>query len=160
MDLTRFHQVEDYSILDCLTTHADQVGELFSVFNDLPILTLVVNQEAKMAYLNPEGASMLNIPIQQYHGECWLTKFIPGEQRQEIIMVFEQVINGNIAPYSTNTNDVLTADGSIIPFKWTNHLLTTKDGTVKGVCCFGSDSRDPHNEVDHFVDLSFPSSLK
>lgn len=76
------------------------------------------------------------------------------------MLVFEEVIKGNIAPFGTNTNDIITADGSIIPFKWTNHLLKTNDGAIKGVCSFGSDSREPTNEVDKFVDLYFPNSLK
>jgi len=160
MDLTRFDKVDDYSILDSPKTNAERLDTLFSVFDDLPVLALAINQQAQIAYLNPEGSGILNSGLEQCRGQCWLTSYIPSDQRQELILVFEQVINGNIEPFGTNTNDILTADGSIIPFKWTNHLLKSQSGSIKGICCFGSDSRSPTNEVDRFVDLNFPASLK
>lgn len=55
MDLSRLNDVDDYSILDSPEDHSERLDDLFSMFKDLPILTLVINQEAKIAYLNPEG---------------------------------------------------------------------------------------------------------
>ena len=119
-------------------------------FEDYLCLVVILNASAEIVFLNKFGCDLLGVDKRKSFGICWLTHFIPEEQRSEIMMAFEQIIAGNQQSYAEYYNDLQTIEGSIIPFKWANSVLVDNDSNVKGTISFGCDARTP-DSIKRFV---------
>ncbi|MCW8879352.1 MAG: PAS domain-containing protein [Kangiellaceae bacterium] len=112
-------------------------------FEEYSCLVVILNRSAEVVFLNNYGCDLLGIEKKKSFGICWLTNFIPEEQRSEIMMAFEQLISGNQQSYAEYYNDIQTLEGNIIPFKWANSVLLDNDSNIKGTISFGCDARTP-----------------
>lgn len=149
-DRTKILEVDDTQYLTSHNESQRLFHQKLKKFEEYMCVVVILNRSAEVVFLNNFGCDLLGIEKNKAFGICWLTHFIPSEQRSEIMMAFEQIIAGNQQSYAEYYNDLKTIEGSIIPFKWANSVLLDKDSNIKGTISFGCDARTP-DSIKSFV---------
>jgi|GEM_PF-3449589 len=130
------------------------IEQKFQQFNDYYEMVLVLNQSAEIVYINPKGCDILAIDKAESYGICWITHFIPLEQRTELMLAFEQLIQGQIAFYDTYINDIVTREGETISIRWKNWLIKDTNQSINGTLSFGMDAREPEKNFNFDFQLA------
>lgn len=104
----------------------------FSFLDKSLSLCIVLNSLAEILFMNQHACEQLSVNYEDYYGKCWLTEFLLPEQRTEIILVFEQMMQGHGDAYSEYFNELRTPDLAILPFAWKNTVLRNSKSAIVG----------------------------
>lgn len=135
-------------------THATLIADKLSDYDDCQALVLVLNSDAEIVYLNQSGCEILGLSEEESLGLCWMTQFIPLDERNEIMMAFEQLMRGHAQAYTEYYNDIQSRDGEILSFKWKNRLILEGEQNVRGSFSVGADIRQITDFDDVKIEVS------
>ncbi|MBC7239932.1 MAG: PAS domain S-box protein, partial [Chloroflexi bacterium] len=72
-------------------------------------------------------------------GKDWFTNFLPEDIRDNVKMVFQKLVNGELEPVRYNENPVLTKKGEQRIIAWHNSFLRDEHGNISEVISAGED---------------------
>ncbi|WP_168204023.1 PAS domain-containing protein [Aliikangiella coralliicola] len=125
-----------------------------SVFDEYEVFVLLVNSDGEIAFINQKGCEVLNASKEKVAGLCWLTKVIPEKQRTEMLLLFDYLMTGSQLSNNQYFHDILTFDGTSLPYKWINTIINDKNGKTQGMFCLGADVRASDKKLDFYARLS------
>ena len=129
----------DRSKENALQKKLTQQKELAARYLDIAgSLILAVNRDGSVALINRIGCEILGFSKKELVGRNWFDTCIPARKREEIRMVFNRLMQGEIEPVTRYSNSVLTADGTEIQILWYNSLLTSSDQKIIGTLSAGN----------------------
>ncbi|MFC2128355.1 response regulator [Bacteroidota bacterium] len=95
-------------------------------------LILGMDSQGTIMQMNESGHRLLGYNQGELIGKNWFDTCLPKEIRSEIWVVFQKLMNGDIANTSTYENTVITKNGDILLLLWHNSLLKDKNGRING----------------------------
>lgn len=103
------------------------------------IMIVAIDENGKVTLINKTGCDVLGFPENEIVGSNWFDSFIPREDRQTILKMFNKMISGKIPCVDYFENPVVTKDGDKRVIAWHNTLLRNDDGKISGTLSSGED---------------------
>ncbi|MBF0275084.1 MAG: response regulator [Nitrospinae bacterium] len=103
------------------------------------VILLVLDAEQRITLLNKEGYSILGYKEGELTGKNWFDACLPNAIKNEVIRVFEQLMNGKGTLAEEYENVVLTKTGEEKIVHWKNTAIRGKEGEIISVLSSGLD---------------------
>lgn len=100
---------------------------------------LVLDRKGSVSYINKKGCSVLGLSKEEIIGKNWVLEFIPESLKDEIESLRKGLLESEDSGNAENENPVMTADGSVRLFKWSNNTLWDEKGKATGIISSGED---------------------
>lgn len=102
------------------------------------VMLLALNDRQEVAMINRKGCEILGLSEEEIVGRNWFKTFLPPEQRDEVAVIFDRLLAGEVEPAEYYENPVLAADGRLRMIAWHNTVLREGDHVV-GLLSSGED---------------------
>ncbi|UYP47098.1 Adaptive-response sensory-kinase SasA [Candidatus Lokiarchaeum ossiferum] len=102
-------------------------------------ITVVLDQNACINYINEPGAKLLNYNISEILGKNWFDTCILPERKEEIKKVFKETVKEKKISFSVYENPVLTKDGTQKLILWKNSTIPDRSGNLEASLSVGID---------------------
>ncbi|MDD5091064.1 MAG: response regulator [Candidatus Wallbacteria bacterium] len=103
------------------------------------VMFVAIHRSGKVTMVNNRTCEILGLPKDQIIGKDWFEHFLPPDHRDIVKGVFDQLVNGQIAPVEHFENKVLLPDGTERLISWHNTLLKDGTGHITGTLSAGED---------------------
>jgi len=103
------------------------------------VVMLALDREGRVTMINRKGCEILSCDSQKMCGQNWFEKFVPENERENVLGVFYKIIAGEIEPVEYFQNSVIDGRRRIRIMAWHNALLRNKDGSIIGTLSSGED---------------------
>lgn len=111
----------------------------FQTYLDIAgVMVLVLGAGGRVTLINRRGCEILGYPEEEIVGKNWFDNFLPERVRDEVRLVFANIISGGEEAEGYFENPVLTRSGKERVVLWHNVLLE-ECGRVTGVLSSGED---------------------
>lgn len=115
-------------------TSLEKIGKYLDLSTSI---TLVINHEKKISFINKEGAKILGYERSEILGKNWFDHFIPESNKEEMISVFEKIFKKQSILTQHYENPVKLRDGSEKLIAWNNSVVKNDKGKVLATISFG-----------------------
>ncbi len=118
----------------------------------LHVLVVALDRQGRIQYINAPAARLLGWPREDLLGRDWFETCLLPEERQEIGLVFQEVMAGRLALHERHENAVLCRGGEKRLIDWHNTLLMDQRGYPLGTLSSGRDiteERRLHLELEN-----------
>ncbi|MFH1685634.1 MAG: PAS domain S-box protein [Candidatus Micrarchaeota archaeon] len=113
--------------------------ERAQMYLDIASVVLVsLDSSGRISLLNRKGGELLGCEPQRALGLDWFDTFIPEQQRSGVRAAFNCIIAGEIEPFETHENAVVSLDGREKLILWRNAILKD-DENIIGTLSSGED---------------------
>ncbi|WP_246146451.1 ATP-binding protein [Rubripirellula lacrimiformis] len=103
-------------------------------------LIVVLDMDGCIVRFNPHFTAITGWTLDDLKGKSYIDHCIPESERDRLRQVFRETATGK---HSTGVcNGVLTSDGRIRQFRWSDSTLTDEDGEITSVLAIGIDVTD------------------
>jgi PAS domain S-box-containing protein len=109
--------------------YLDVAGVMFVVLDANGVITL----------LNKKGCEVLGYKEEDIIGKKWFDNFLPDKIKDNVALIFNKLIAGEIEPVEYFENSVLTKDGEERLIAWHNTILRDSLGNITGTLSSGED---------------------
>ena len=128
---------------------AQQSAELRERYLSLaPAIILVLDRNGTITYLNEKGCAILACSFEKVEGKPWVDTFIKESERDQVRSIFNNLIGGNLAPYSRVEGEVITGTGTVRFIRWYNTLIRDAEGMITGTMSYGDDITEEKRAQD------------
>ncbi|MFQ5737642.1 MAG: PAS domain S-box protein [Acidobacteriota bacterium] len=103
------------------------------------VILLVVGVDQKVRLINRKGCELLGYREEEIIGKDWFESFLPSRLREQVRRVFIKLTGGEIEPFESFENPVLTRTGEERLIVWNNTVLSDDDGRIIGTLSSGED---------------------
>ncbi len=117
-------------------------------------LMVVIDKEEKITLLNQRGEEILGVAAEEVIGENWFDLFIPVEEREEVRMVFDRLMNDKEQNVEYFENSVLTKKGDKKLIWWHNRVLLNEKDEVQGTISSGVDITKQRESEEKILEYS------
>lgn len=120
---------------------SEQLKSRLQQYLDIADVVLVaLDREGKITLTNRTTNSLLGVShSNELIGKDWFELLIDETEYERVYRAFQEIINGNLAPYHEFTNKIHLKDGSVRLINWTNDYIFDDDGNITGVLSSGND---------------------
>lgn len=102
-------------------------------------IMIILTTEGKVYRINKKGCETLGYNEDEIIGKDWFDNFIPKNIRDNVRVVFQQIILGNIKAYESHENTVLTKSQAERLIVWHNDYLKDHSGKIIAAVSSGED---------------------
>ncbi len=102
-------------------------------------LIICIDADQLVSLINKRGCEILGYAEDEIVGKNWFNAFIPERIRNEVKVVFEKLIAGEIEPVKYFENPVLTKSGEERIIAWHNSVIKDNEGHIIGTLSSGED---------------------
>ncbi|MFC1712970.1 PAS domain S-box protein [Candidatus Poribacteria bacterium] len=131
LDISERKQMEDI-----LRGERDKAQKYLDVAAEMLI---VLDTEGRVSHINRRGCDILECQEEEIVGKNWFDNFLPETLRQEVKVVFDELMAGNIEPVEHYENSVVTKTGHEKIIAWHNTISVDKSGEITGSTSSGLD---------------------
>jgi PAS domain S-box-containing protein len=102
-------------------------------------IIVALDREGKVTLINSSGCEALGCDPNEMVGQDWFGSFIPDNERQNVRAVFRELMAGQIEPFETHENEIVTTLGERRVVRWHNSYLHDDQGNIIGTLSSGED---------------------
>ena len=114
-----------------------------NILVETPQIGISLDRQARLIFANKCFFKLTGWRAEEVLYGDWFDLFIPGDIRESVRKVFDQVIHSQKAiDFSNNENEILTKSGERLNVAWSNVLTKDLKGNVVDVTCLGIDLTD------------------
>ena len=114
--------------------------ERAQMYLDIASVVLVsLDSSGRISLLNRKGGELLGCEPKKALGLDWAGTFIPKAQQREVRDAFVRIMAGEIEPFETHENPIISLDGQEKLILWSNAILWDDDGKIVGTLSSGED---------------------
>lgn len=130
-DITQRKQAEEAlrRQMERAQQYLDVAATMFVVIDTASVVTLV----------NKRGCEILGYKREQIVGKNWFENFIPASLREELMLVSEKLLAGELEDLEYHENPILTKSGEERLIAWHNTILRDNQGRIVGHLSSGTD---------------------
>lgn len=88
---------------------------------------------------NKKACDILECTESEVMGKNWFDNFIPLKDRENVRLVFNELVSGNIEPVEYHENEIITNNGNTKIIAWHNSIIRDDNGKITGVLSSGED---------------------
>jgi PAS domain S-box-containing protein len=108
-----------------------------SLLDNVQLVVVELDRHGNVEYANPFFLELTNFTSTDVLGKNWMECFIPGHQKADIQLCFQEVIEKNFHPHYQNP--ILTKSREERMITWSNTLLRDTSGRAIGTISIGED---------------------
>lgn len=113
---------------------------LEDLFDTVETIILALDSAGVITRINHYGAKLLGLPAAEIVGRSWFADFLPQpEGRDQVQVVFQKILAGELEGAEYFENDILVADGSRRTIAWHSAWLKDATGNITGALSAGND---------------------
>ena len=102
-------------------------------------IVVAIDPEENITMINRQGIKLLGFDDSEILGKNWFDNFLPDPNREEVRLVYRQLMQGHLSPVKYFENEVLTAGGELRTISWHNSVLTDDLNKITGTLSAGRD---------------------
>ena len=102
-------------------------------------IIVALDRNGAITHLNEKGCTILACSVEKVLGKLWIDTFIKESERDQVRSVFNNLMAGNLSPYSTVEGTVITSMGIVRFIRWYNSLNKDAEGVITGTISYGED---------------------
>jgi PAS domain S-box-containing protein len=106
------------------------------------VLFLALDTDGKTTLINKKGCGILGCSEGEIIGKNWIDTFVPQRIRDEIKILFDKVIRGEMEPAEYFESPILTKNGEERMIAWHSAFLKDEKNTIAGILSSGVDITD------------------
>jgi len=103
------------------------------------VILVVIDSEQRVDLVNKKGCEVLGYDEDEILGKKWFDNFLPERLREQVKVVYDKLITGEIEPTEYYENPVLTRDGEEKLMSWHNTVLRNDEGRIVYTLSSGED---------------------
>lgn len=103
------------------------------------VIMLVINSNQIIELINKKGCEILGYNEEDILGKNWFDNFIPEYLREDVKLVFDKLMKGEIESVEYYENPLINSNGEEKIIAWHNTLLRNKNGKIIGTLSSGED---------------------
>ncbi len=103
------------------------------------VMLIALDEEGRIALINRKGCMVLGYEEAELVGKRWFDTCVPGQVRDEVRLVFQRLIAGEVEAVESNESLVVTKGGGERVIAWHHILLRDEAGRVIGSLSSGED---------------------
>ncbi|MBI5203736.1 MAG: PAS domain S-box protein [Nitrospirae bacterium] len=103
------------------------------------VMLVAIDAEQRITLINKKGCEILGYCEEDILGKNWFDNFVPERIRDEVKVVFDKMMRGEIEPIEHYENPVLTKSGEEKLISWHNALIADENGIISGTLSSGED---------------------
>jgi len=100
---------------------------------------LVLDVKGKITLINNRGCEILGYKEEEIIGKNWFENFLPERVKNDVVLVFNTLIAGEIEPVEYHENPVMTKSGEERIIAWHNIVLRDTQGRITATLTSGED---------------------
>jgi PAS domain S-box-containing protein len=106
------------------------------MLNNVNMLSVILDNQGRVTFCNPYFLDVAGYSESEVIGRNWFDSFTPPEIKEEVMLVFEGFIRGEI--YFTHyENEIVIKNKERILISWNNTLLRSAEGEIIGTASIG-----------------------
>jgi len=110
------------------------------IFFDIAgVMMLVINSNQIVEHVNEKGCKILGYKEEDVIGKNWFDHFIPEDNKDEIKIVFNRLMKGEVEPVEYYENPIINNNGEERIIAWHNTILRNEKGEIIGTLSSGED---------------------
>lgn len=106
------------------------------------VIFLVLDTDQGVSLINKKGSKVLGYKEDEIKGKNWIDNFLPARIREDVKVVFDKLVTGEIMPVEYYENPVLTRTGEERIIAWHNTVIKDESGKIINVLSSGEDITD------------------
>jgi PAS domain S-box-containing protein len=103
------------------------------------VIFLSLDAQGRITLVNKKGCDVLGYSEHQLIGKNWFDLCIPEDEREQLKLVFADVLHHAAKTFEAYENVVVTSSGERRIIRWHNSLLRNAGGAITGVLSSGED---------------------
>ena len=103
------------------------------------VMFLVLDANGKVTLINNRGCEILGYKEEEIIGKNWFDNFLPERMKNDVALVFNKLIAGEIEPVEYYENPIITKKGEERIIAWHNTVLRDKQGKITATLGSGED---------------------
>ncbi len=103
------------------------------------VLLITLNKKGEITLINQKGYQTLGYEEQELIGKNWFDNCLPERNIEEVKLVFQKLVVGEIEPVEYYENPIITKSGEERIIAWHNTVLTDDIGNIIGILSSGED---------------------
>jgi len=115
------------------------MGKLQRYLDFSGVMFVALDAEGRIRLLNRRGCEVLGVSSEEALGKNWFDGFVPVEHRDRLKGVFRSMMEGEVEPFETYENPVVTKTGEERIILWRNTVLKDEEGRITGTLSSGID---------------------
>ncbi|MHC4206289.1 MAG: two-component system sensor histidine kinase NtrB [Planctomycetota bacterium] len=127
---------ERKKLWDQLREERDKAQKYLSVAR---VIIVALDIEGRVTLINKMGCEVLNFEEDEIIGNNWFDFYIPERLREEVKILYQKLIAGEVKPAEYYENPILTKGGEERIIAWHNTILKDKTGNIIGTLSSGED---------------------
>ncbi len=126
-------------------------------FDNSESIIVIIDNNKKIVFLNSFGCELIGYKIKEVIGKNWFETFVPKRKREELIKVFEKIIQGESQVIKTYSYPILLRGGLERIILWKNSIITDQNNEINAILSIGDDITDREQLIQ---DLKIERELK
>lgn len=115
---------------------------LWKYLDTVASIFLIINKDQKIELINQKGCEVLGYSRDEIIGKNWFHNCIPKNEKKELALYFDQILEGVIEPPSEYENWVVAKGNKRKLIRWRNAVLKDEDAKITGLISSGVDVTD------------------
>jgi len=103
------------------------------------VMLVALDSYGNVSLINRMGCEILGYQEEEIVGKNWFENFIPERVRDEIKLIFDRLMKGEIEPVEFYENPVINRSGEERIVEWHNTILKDPSGKITGILGSGND---------------------
>ena len=102
-------------------------------------IIVALDRNGAITHINENGCRILGCSFAHVEGKLWIDTFIPKSERDRVHTLFNDIMDGKLAPVNAVEGEVITCTGTVRSIRWYNTRLKDADGRITGTMSYGED---------------------
>lgn len=121
--------------------------KIFEQYLDItPVIIVVLDKYGYIEYINETGLKLLEYNHEEIIGKNWFENFIPENEKEKIIEVFNKILKGEVESVKKYINTIKTKSDDILLIEWQNRYFKDNNGNVIGTYSVGINVTETKNK--------------
>ncbi len=158
----RVSELEDRTAryMEMLEKHRLQESTAQSYLDIAGVIIVAIDARGQVTLINKKGCRILGYEEKELIGKDWFQMCLPKEIREDVKLVFQKLVAGEIKNIEYYQNSLLTKNGEQRTIAWYNTLLKDDSDNIVGTLSSGEDVtekeraqqelHEAHEELAHF----------
>ena len=141
-DLLRQEWVKAEGLLRQERTRAQEYLDIAEV------MLVALNEQGHITMMNRKGCLILGYEEAELIGQNWFDTCLPARLRDELRLVYQRLMAGEVKPVGYFENAVLTGSGEERIIAWHNSIMRDEEGHITGTLSSGEDITERRQAED------------
>lgn len=115
------------------------------------VMLMALDQKGCISMINKKGASIVGKPECELIGLDWFEHFIPPEQKDELRILFNKIMNGELIEVGNFENEIVISSGKILLLSFNNTILKNDEGEIIGILSSAEDVTQAKNAASELL---------